>query len=187
MEGERRDEGNVCPIEGRDESVLDSRAVADCNPDFLAACKDKLSDWILPCCVQSMSSSSEAGESARDFDLPREADTSVASFDCVRVRARFDASFVTEDSANSGMYALTPVGGLTGESSMKGSSPSSSPSARLGVSSSASLSCKVLCLPKGRTAWDAIRALFSLTGEGETGSPRRRFRALVTALFSAIG
>ncbi|PIL31715.1 hypothetical protein GSI_06419 [Ganoderma sinense ZZ0214-1] len=50
------------------------------------------------------------------------------------------------------------------------SSPSESSGLRRGAA----------CPVKESAAWDATRARFSLTGEGETCSPRRRLRARVT-------
>lgn len=82
-------------------------------------------------------------------------------------------------SSNKSLKDLPPAGALTGESETKDES---------GLSSSSSLlDGSVVSLGNGRIVCEPTRRRLPLFGEGETGSPRRRLRALERALVAAGG
>jgi hypothetical protein len=77
-------------------------------------------------------------------------------------------------SSNNSLNDLPPAGGFTGESATKDEM-------KWRCGNSWSVSCSLFEESCGG-AWERMRWRFGLLGEGETGSPRRRFRARETAV-----
>lgn len=150
---------------------------------------------------QSIPSSecSENGESALDLDLfkllslPEEGPNpnpkspfAFADFDLVRP-CSFVCAVPLETGCAAGGAASSkrtlncffPARGLAGVSSITASPRRTGPSSSL---KSAASKCSAGCTG----SVSATRGRFSLTGEGETSSPRRRLRARVTAFLSCV-
>lgn len=122
-----------------------------------------------PLVSSSSSSSSKSGENALEFRL-----LSAGEF-LRRVFVLFETrGFCGVISSKSSLKALPPggifIGVASSNDSLSGSFPASSSQSR------------DVRFPKRDAICEVTRGRFSLTGEGETGSPRSRLRARVTGV-----
>lgn len=96
---------------------------------------------------------------------------------CDRARPSWEMASPAAPS-NRSLNAPPFGGGFIGESATNEESPCSAAIRSSSLSPASSIESLVNGSASGRTRWR-----FSFTGDGETGSPRKRLRALETVLF----